>query len=137
MERDIVCDPALLAVPSQPASEEDIAAAEDLLDTLKAHSTECVGMAANMIGVNKNIIVVETENGYLTMFNPEIVKKEKPYTAEEGCLSLRGYPRKAQRYEKIKVRWQNERFETRIKNFSGRTAQIIQHETDHCLGILI
>ena len=93
-------------------------------------------MAANMIGVNKRIIAFDNEGSYMVMFNPEIIKKSDPYTAQEGCLSLSGV-RAAKRWRCIKVRWQNERFETRLKTFTGWTAQIIQHEIDHCDGIRI
>ena len=93
-------------------------------------------MAANMIGVNKRIIAFDNEGTYMVMFNPEIVKKSGPYDAEEGCLSLTGI-RPAKRWQSIKVRWQNEHFQERLKTFTGWTAQIIQHELDHCEGIII
>lgn len=115
---------------------EDLPIANDLLETLEYHRDGCVGMAANMIGVCKRIIAVEDGAHYLIMFNPQILKKSDPYTAEEGCLSLSG-TRTAKRWRSIKVRWQNERFQERIKTFTGWTAQIIQHEIDHCDGILI
>ncbi len=136
MERPIMKDPIFLARKSEPATPEDLSAAEDLLDTLAAHRDGCVGMAANMIGVAKRIIVFDNEGKYMTMFNPEIVRCDGPYEAEEGCLSLTGL-RKTKRYRTIKVRYQNERFQVRLKTFSGWTAQIIQHEIDHCSGILI
>ena len=136
MERPIIKDPIFLARKSEPATPEDLSAAEDLLDTLAAHRDGCVGMAANMIGVAKRIIVFDNEGKYMTMFNPEIVRCDGPYEAEEGCLSLTGL-RKTKRYRTIKVRYQNERFQVRLKTFSGWTAQIIQHEIDHCSGILI
>lgn len=110
--------------------------AQDLLDTLTAHKDSCVGMAANMIGVNKRIIAFDNDGAYMVMFNPVIVKKSAPYDAEEGCLSLTGM-RKTKRFQTIKVQWQNEQFQTRIRTFTGWTAQIIQHEIDHCEGILI
>ena len=110
--------------------------AEDLLETLIAHKDGCVGMAANMIGVNKRIIAFDNEGKYMVLFNPEIIKKSEPYEAEEGCLSLTG-TRKTKRWKSIKVQYQNEKFETRFKTFTGFTAQIIQHEIDHCEGILI
>ena len=110
--------------------------ARDLLETLEANAAGCVGMAANMIGVAKRIIAFDNEGTYLVMFNPEIIKQDGPYTAEEGCLSLPG-TRSAKRYRSIKVKYQNEAFQTRFKTFSGWTAQIIQHEIDHCNGILI
>ena len=136
MERPIVKDPIFLARKSEPATAEDLSVAEDLLETLTAHRDGCVGMAANMIGVSKRIIVFDNEGKYMTMFNPEIVKCAGPYEAEEGCLSLAG-TRKTKRYRKIKVRYQNERFQIRLQTFTGWTAQIIQHEIDHCSGILI
>ncbi len=136
MERPIVKDPIFLARRSAPATAEDLNVAEDLLETLAAHRDGCVGMAANMIGAAKRIIVFDNEGKYMTMFNPEIVKCAGPYEAEEGCLSLAG-TRKTKRYRTIKVRYQNERFQTRLRTFSGWTAQIIQHEIDHCNGILI
>ena len=136
MERPIVKDPIFLARRSEPATAEDLSVAEDLLDTLVAHREGCVGMAANMIGAAKRIIVFDNEGKYVTMFNPEIVKCSGPYEAEEGCLSLDG-TRKTKRYRTIKLRYQNERFQTRLRTFSGWTAQIIQHELDHCNGILI
>ena len=129
-------DPLFLARRSQPAGQEDLAVAQDLLDTLEAHKEGCVGMAANMIGVSKRIIVFDNEGQYMVMFNPEIVKSAGLYETEEGCLSLEGV-RKTKRYQSIKVRYQNEAFQTRIKTFTGWTAQIIQHEIDHCNGILI
>ena len=134
---EVVHDPIMLGVKSAPATKEDISVARDLLDTLAANKEACVGMAANMIGVNKRIIVFDNEGQYMTMFNPEIVKTAEPYDAEECCLSLLGGPRKCKRYKTIKVQWQNEDFQVRIKTFTGWTAQIIQHEIDHCNGILI
>ncbi len=136
MIREICKDPIFLSRKAEPAALEDVELAGDLLDTLKAHKDGCVGMAANMIGVCKRIIAFENQGGYMVMFNPEILKKSQPYEAEEGCLSLPG-SRKTTRYQVIKVRWQNEKFQERIKTFSGWTAQIIQHEIDHCEGILI
>ena len=136
MERPIMRDPIFLAQKSEPATPEDISVAEDLLETLVAHRHGCVGMAANMIGVAKRIIVFDNEGKCMTMFNPEIIKCAEPYEAEEGCLSLDGL-RRTKRYRTIKVRYQNERFQTRVQTFTGFTAQIIQHEIDHCNGILI
>ncbi|MBQ2607523.1 MAG: peptide deformylase [Oscillospiraceae bacterium] len=136
MERPIVRDPIFLARRSIPATPADVPLAQDLLDTLKAHRDGCVGMAANMIGEAKRIIVFDREGEYMTMFNPMIVKCSGPYETEEGCLSLPG-KRKARRYRSIKVQYQNERFQMRLKTFTGWTAQIIQHEIDHCNGILI
>ena len=136
MVRDIMRDEAFLAQKAELATQDDLSVAQDLLDTLVAHKDGCVGMAANMIGVNKRIIVFDNEGSYIVMFNPEIVKKSGPYEAEEGCLSLSGI-RKARRWKSIKVQYQNEKFQVRFKTFTGWTAQIIQHEIDHCEGILI
>lgn len=136
MIRQIMHDPVFLAQKSQPATKEDLAIACDLLETLEAHKDGCVGMAANMIGVAKRIIAFDNEGSYMVMFNPEIVKSAQPYETEEGCLSLPGI-RKTKRYRSIKVRYQNEDFSVRLKTFTGWTAQIIQHEIDHCNGILI
>ena len=136
MERPIMKDPIFLAQKSEPATMEDIGIAEDLLETLVAHRQGCVGMAANMIGVAKRIIVFDNEGKWMTMFNPEIVIFSEPFEAEEGCLSLPG-TRKTKRYRRIKVRYQNEKFQTRLQTYTGFTAQIIQHEIDHCNGILI
>ena len=136
MIREICKDEAFLAQKAEPAVPADLAVAQDLRDTLAAHREGCVGMAANMIGVNKRIIVFDDEGEYQVMFNPMIVRKSGPYEAEEGCLSLSG-TRKTRRFETIKVQWQNEKFQTRLKTFTGWTAEIIQHEIDHCDGILI
>ena len=136
MIRDICKDEFFLSQKAEPATADDRAIAQDLLDTLAAHKDGCVGMAANMIGVNKRIIAFDNEGTYTLMFNPVIVKHAGPYEAEEGCLSLTG-TRKARRYQTIKVRWQNEAFQTRLKTFTGWTAEIIQHEIDHCDGIII
>ena len=136
MIQPIMKDPIFLAQKSAPATKEDLPVARDLLDTLIAHRDGCVGMAANMIGVLKRIIAFDNEEMYMVMFNPEIVKCAEPYEAEEGCLSLTGV-RKTRRYRSIKVRYQNEAFQVRIKTFAGWTAQIIQHEIDHCNGVLI
>ena len=137
MVKEVVHDPVLLGLKSIPATKDDLQTAQDLLDTLIAHKEGCVGMAANMIGVRKRIIVFDCEGAYMTMYNPEIIKASGPYDTAEGCLSLLGGPRPCKRYQVIKVQWQNEKFQTRIKTFSGWTAQIIQHEIDHCNGILI
>ena len=137
MVRELIHDPFLLARKSTPATRDDRAVAQDLLDTLLAHRESCVGMAANMIGVCVRIIVFDNEGTPMTMLNPEILKAEGEYDTEEGCLSLLGAPRKTKRFQKIKVRWQTPDFQTRIKTFNGWTAQIIQHEVDHCNGILI
>jgi peptide deformylase len=136
MVRQIIRDVILLKQASAPAAPEDLPVADDLLETLTAHADGCVGMAANMIGVTKRIIAFDNDGTYRLMFNPEIVKKSGPYEAEEGCLSLDG-TRKAKRWQSIKVRYQNRDFEERFKTFTGFTAQIIQHEIDHCNGILI
>lgn len=136
MVRPIVKDVLFLGQKSLPATPEDIPVADDLLDTLKAHAAECVGMAANMIGVNKRIIIFDDHGSATVMFNPELVKCSGAYETEEGCLSLSGV-RKTRRWRQIKVRYQNERFETRLKTYTGFTAQIIQHEIDHCNGVLI
>ena len=137
MVKELVHDPLLLARRSTDATPADLDTARDLLDTLTFHRDGCVGMAANMIGVTKRIIVFDNEGTYMTMLNPEILKSAEEYETEEGCLSLLGGPRKTKRFRKIKVRYQTLEFQTRIKTFTGWTAQIIQHEIDHCNGILI
>ena len=136
MIREICKDEAFLAQKAEPAAADDLVVAQDLLDTLTAHKDGCVGMAANMIGVNKRIIAFDNEGEYMVMFNPVIVKQSGPYEAEEGCLSLTG-TRKTKRFQTIKVQWQNEKLQTRIKTFTGWTAEIIQHEIYHCEGVLI
>lgn len=133
---EICKDEFFLRLPSKEATAEDMDIAQNLLDTLEAHRDGCVGMAANMIGVSKRIIAFDCEGKYMVMFNPVILKKEGPYQAEEGCLSLAG-SRKTERFQSVKVQWQNEKFQTRVKTFTGWTAQIIQHEIDHCSGIVI
>ena len=137
MIKELTHDPIFLSLKSEVATKEDLQVAEDLLDTLTAHKDGCVGMAANMIGVRKRIITFDNEGTYMVMFNPEIIKKSEPYETEEGCLSLLGGPRKCKRYKSIKVQWQTTEMQTRIKTFTGFPAQIIQHEIDHCNGILI
>ena len=137
MIKPVVHDPFFLGLKSEPATKEDVQVAQDLLDTLTANRAGCVGMAANMIGVRKRIIVVDNGGTYLTMFNPEIIKKTGPYDTEEGCLSLLGGPRPCKRYQTIQVRWQTKEFKTYTRMFTGWTAQIIQHEVDHCDGVLI
>lgn len=137
MVRELVHDPIFLGRKSAPATEEDLQTARDLLDTLAAHRETCVGMAANMIGVLKRIIVFDNGGTPMVMLNPEIVKQSGEYETEEGCLSLLGGPRKTRRFEKIKVRYQTMELEMRLKTFTGWTAQIIQHEIDHCNGVLI
>ena len=136
MVRPIVKDPIFLAQKSAPATEADRDVGRDLLDTLAAHRDGCVGLAANMIGAARRIIAVDDGGKTLLLYNPEILRREGPYSAEEGCLSLAG-TRTAKRYRSIKVRYQNEDLAVRIKTFTGFTAQIIQHEIDHCDGILI
>ena len=136
MIRPIEKDPFFLGRKSRQATAEDLPIVRDLLDTLAAHREGCVGMAANMIGQAVRIIAFDNEGSYMAMLNPEIIKCSDPYEAEEGCLSLSG-TRKARRFRSIKVQYQNERFETRLKTYTGWTAQIIQHEIDHCNGILI
>ena len=136
MIREICRDETFLAQKAAPATADDLATAQDLLDTLTTHKDGCVGMAANMIGVCKRIIAFDNEGTYMVMFNPVIVRQSGPYEAEEGCLSLSGV-RKTKRFQTIKVQWQNEKFQTRLKTFTGWTAEIIQHEIDHCEGILI
>lgn len=137
MIKELIHDPILLSIKSEVATKEDLQVAQDLLDTLIAHKDGCVGIAANMIGVCKRIIAFDNDGTYMVMFNPEIIKKSGPYDAEEGCLSLLGGPRKCKRYQTIKVQWQTAEFQTRIKTFTGFPAQIIQHEVDHCNGVLI
>ncbi|MBQ2928084.1 MAG: peptide deformylase [Oscillospiraceae bacterium] len=137
MVRELMHDPIFLARKSAPATAADLEIARDLLDTLTYHREGCVGMAANMIGQTKKIICFDCEGSYMTMLNPEILKDEGEYEAEEGCLSLLGGPRKCRRFRKIKVRYQNLQLQTRIRTFTGWTAQIIQHEIDHCNGVLI
>ena len=137
MIRELMHDPIFLSRRSEPATKDDLPVAQDLLDTLTAHKEGCVGMAANMIGVCKRIIVFDNEGSYMTMFNPVILKSAGQYDTQEGCLSLLGGLRPCKRYQTIKVQWQTADFQTRIKTFTGWTAQIIQHEIDHCDGILI
>lgn len=136
MIREICRDETFLAQRAENATAADLPVADDLLETLVAHKDGCVGMAANMIGVSKRIIAFVDDGECVVMFNPELVKKSGPYDAEEGCLSLFG-TRKAKRWQSIKVRWQNREFKPRIKTFTGFPAQIIQHEIDHCDGIII
>ena len=137
MVKELVHDPILLAMKSETAAKDDLQTAQDLTDTLSAHKDSCVGMAANMIGVRKRIIVFDNGGEFMTMLNPEILKRSEPYETEEGCLSLLGGPRKCKRYKSVKVKWQTFDFQTRIKTFTGFTAQIIQHEINHCDGVLI
>ena len=137
MVKELIHDPIFLARKSAPAAKEDLPVAQDLLDTLAAHRETCVGMAANMIGVCKRIIAFDNEGTYMVMLNPRIIKQSGEYETEESCLSLLGGPRKTLRYRKIKVEYQTPELQTRLKTFEGWTAQIIQHEIDHCNGILI
>ena len=141
MIKELVHDPIFLAGKSEKATKDDLFVAQDLLDTLVAHREGCVGMAANMIGVRKCIIAFLDESGraptYTVMLNPTIIAKSGVYETEEGCLSLLGGPRKCKRYKTIKVQYQTLDMQTRTKNFEGWTAQIIQHEVDHCNGVLI
>ena len=137
MIKELMHDPIFLSLKTEIATNEDIQVAEDLLDTLTALKDGCVGMAANMIGVRKRIIAFDNDGTYMVMFNPEIIKKSEPYETEEGCLSLLGGPRKCKRYKTIKVKWQTAEMQIRSKTFTGFTAQIIQHEIDHCEGVLI
>ncbi len=137
MVKELIHDPVFLARKSAAALKEDLQTAADLLDTLAAHRETCVGMAANMIGVCKRIIAFDNEGSYMVMFNPKILKATGEYETEESCLSLLGGPRKTKRFRKIKVEYQTDTFQTRLKTFEGWTAQIIQHEIDHCDGILI
>ena len=136
MLRELCRDETFLAQKAAPATADDLATAQDLLDTLIAHKDGCVGMAANMIGVCKRIIAFDNEGTYMVMFNPVIIRQSGPYEAQEGCLSLTGV-RKTKRFQPVKVQWQNEQLQTRLKTFTGSTAEIIQHEIDHCEGILI
>ena len=137
MIRELIHDPILLSRKSREAAAADLPIAADLLETLAAHKQTCVGMAANMIGEFVRIIAFDCEGKYMVMLNPEIIKAESQYETEEGCLSLLGGPRKTKRFQKIKVRYQTETMQVRLKTFTGWTAQIIQHEIDHCQGILI
>ena len=141
MIRELIHDPIFLAGISDEATNDDLHVAQNLLDTLMAHSEDRVGMAANMIGVKKRIIAFLDNSGrspvYTVMLNPEIIKKDGVYNTEEGCLSLLGGPRHCKRYKSIKVRYETTEMQLRIKTYSGWTAQIIQHEVDHCNGILI
>lgn len=137
MIKELIHDPIFLAQKSAPATREDLQTAQDLLDTLQAHKETCVGMAANMIGVARRIIAFDNQGDYMVMLNPQIVKQSGTYETEESCLSLLGGPRKTTRHQKIKVQYQTLDFQVRLKTFEGWTAQIIQHEIDHCNGVLI
>ena len=141
MIKELIHDPIFLAGKSEVATKEDLPIVQDLLDTLMAHKDSCVGMATNMIGVKKRIIAFLDESGRAptctVMLNPEIVKKDGAYNTEEGCLSLLGGPRPCKRYKSIKVKYQTLELQTRIKTYTGWTAQVIQLEVDHCNGVLI
>ena len=137
MVRELMHDPLFLGRKSRAATKEDLAVGQDLLETLVAHKETCLGMAGNMIGETVSVIAFFDGATPVVMYNPEILKAEGAYETEEGCLSLLGDPRKCKRHQKIKVRWDNEKFQKRIKTFTGWTAQIIQHEVDHCNGVLI
>lgn len=136
MVREIVKDVIFLGQKSVDATPDDVSLGEDLLDTLRANSHRCVGLAANMIGVLKRAIVINANGKFQVMFNPKILNSSRQYETEEGCLSLDGV-RATKRFETIKVEFLNEKFQKRIKTFSGFEAQIIQHEIDHCDGIII
>ena len=136
MVKPIMKDIFFLQQKSEPATAADAQVMRDLADTLQAHREECVGMAANMIGIKKRITAVSIGPVQLLMVNPDIVKKSDPYEAEEGCLSLSGV-RKTTRYQNIEVEYQDQQLKPHRQAFSGWTAQIIQHEVDHCDGILI
>lgn len=136
MIRPIVTSPIALRMPSVDAGPEDAAVGQDLLDTLAAHADSCVGMAANMIGQRKRIIVVSDGGRALLMYNPRIIERANPYRAEEGCLSLPG-TRSAERWRRIRVSYLDDAFRPVARAFTGNTAQIIQHEVDHCDGVLI
>lgn len=144
MIKELIHDPEFLSVKSVDATLDDISVAEDLSDTIAAHKDECVGMAANMIGVQKNIIIYDNGKDFQVMFNPVIILKEMPYQTKEGCLSLLGLPRPCTRYKYIKVEYCEISYKSgnpvlvhKIGTFKDFTAQIIQHEIDHCNGILI
>ena len=136
MVKAIIRDVMFLGLKSEPATPEDKQVITDLLDTLEVNKERCVGLAANMIGVRKQIIVVNGGFGNMAMVNPVIIKKSGAYETEEGCLSLDGV-RKTTRYENIEVLYWNQDFRKLKQKFNGWTAQIIQHEIDHCNGIII
>ena len=136
MIKPIVKDIMFLGQKSDPVTKADLPIAQDLKDTLAAHRDGCVGMAANMIGYKKNMIIVSLGIMDLVMLNPVITKKSGPYEAEEGCLSLTG-TRKTTRYQKITVKYQDTSMKECVREFSGMAAQIIQHECDHLAGIII
>ena len=137
MIKELVHDPLFLALESEVATKDDLHIATDLPETLIAHRDSCVGMAANMIGERKRIIAIDNDGEYMVMINPVILKKDGRYKTQESCLSLLGGPRDTVRYKSIKVQWQTTDFKIKIKTFKDFTAQIIQHEIDHCNGVLI
>ncbi|MCQ2532348.1 MAG: peptide deformylase [Saccharofermentans sp.] len=137
MVHELMHDPFFLGQKSEKATQADVNIGRDLMETLAAHRHDCVGMAANMIGLKKCIIAFTTPFGNMLMYNPVILKKDKPYDTEEGCLSLLGGPRPVTRYEIIEVEFQDVNFKKKRQKFTGFTAEIIQHEVDHCNGILI
>ena len=137
MIREIIHDPIILKIKSKEATDEDVQIAKDLAETLEHHKLGCVGMAANMIGVSKRIIAFYDDKKIVIMFNPEIMSRNQPYETKEGCLSLLGEPRSVTRYKSIKVRYQDKYMKTHEKRYSGFVAQIVQHEVDHCNGVLI
>ena len=136
MIKPIVKDVFFLGQKSEPATKRDISVGQDLMDTLRANQDHCVGMAANMIGVKKKIIIVNMGIMNFVMYNPTIVKKDTPYETEEGCLSLIGV-RKTTRYQNIEVEYYDSSWKKHRQSYSGWTAQIIQHECDHLAGIII
>lgn len=137
MVKNIVKDPIFLAQKADPATEADKDVIKDLLDTLKAHTDECVGMAANMIGVKKSIIAVNAGMGFIVMVNPVITSKARPFMSTEGCLSLSTEPKQTRRFFEIEVEYLDSDFKPQKHKYSGWSAQIIQHEIDHCNGVLI
>ena len=137
MVKELIHDPVFLALKAETATADDLDIARDLLETLIAHQDSCVGMAANMIGYTKRIIAIDNDGEYMLMLNPVILKKTGSYKTSESCLSLLGGPRDTIRYNSVKVQWQTTDFKIKIKTFTGFTAQIIQHEIDHCDGVLI
>ncbi|MBQ2957532.1 MAG: peptide deformylase [Clostridia bacterium] len=136
MVRQIMRDTFFLSQKSAPATQADRAVVQDLIDTVRANADRCAGMAANMIGVHKRIIAFNAGPFAVALINPEIIRREKPYEAEEGCLSLDGV-RKTTRYQEIEVRYLDASFKPKKQVYTGWIAQVIQHEIDHCDGILI
>ncbi|MBP3875105.1 MAG: peptide deformylase [Lachnospiraceae bacterium] len=136
MIRQIVKDVLFLGQKSEPATKQDLPVGQDLMDTLRANQDRCVGMAANMIGVRKKVIIVNMGIMNVVMYNPVIVKKDTPFETEEGCLSLTGV-RRTTRYQNIEVEYLDGSWKKQRRKYSGWTAQIIQHECDHLEGIII